>query len=76
MGFVENHKETYINDFASVMEKCDEEYTHKEAIDIFKRYMYLSKNIKVDMRKKLYREIFFKAMKKAGYYFHNIPNNF
>ena len=25
MGFVENHKETYINDFASVMEKCDEE---------------------------------------------------
>lgn len=77
MGFVENHKETYINDFSKVMkEQVDSEFTHKEAIDIFKQYMSLFKNIKVDMRKKVFRFIFAESMKKAGYRFNNPPKDF
>ena len=72
MGYFEEHKQTYINDFAKVMnEQVDSEFSTKEAKDIFKQYMYLAKNIKVDMRKKLFREIFVKGMKQAGYQFNN-----
>ena len=70
MSYYEENKETYINDFAKVMsEQVDTEFSTDEAIDIFKQFMYMSKNIKVDMRKKLFREIFACGMKKAGYQF-------
>lgn len=77
MTYFEEHKQTYINDFAKVMnEQVDDEFSTKEAKDIFKHYMYLAKNIKVDMRKRLFKEIFAKGMKQAGYQFNSFGGNY
>lgn len=68
MSYFEKYKDIYIKDFAkAINEQRVDEFTEREAISIFKHFMWFSKNIKVDMRKRFWKEIFSKGMKKADY---------